>query len=185
MGREAPLHLLRPQRSNGMEFSRKSARRARDGAGLSPRPPRATGWSTWSTTSWTSATSTIVSDGARPSRTFPPSFYYDDEGEPDQGSVAAAGAGRRPRHHSRASRASAPRSSSLMKKGVTELQNVRLLKWCAELGIVPNWALMYGFPGEDPIGVPADGPAGAIADAPSAARWRQPGSARSVQPQLR
>jgi ribosomal peptide maturation radical SAM protein 1 len=36
----------------------------------------------------------------------------------------------------------------LMKKGVTALQNVRLLKWCAEIGIVPAWNLLYGFPGE-------------------------------------
>lgn len=38
----------------------------------------------------------------------------------------------------------------LMKKGVTALQNIRLLKWCAELGIVPYWNLLYGFPGEPP-----------------------------------
>jgi ribosomal peptide maturation radical SAM protein 1 len=38
----------------------------------------------------------------------------------------------------------------LMKKGVTGLQNIRLLKWCAELGIVPYWNLLYGFPGEPP-----------------------------------
>src|SRR5204863_4107752 len=29
-------------------------------------------------------------------------------------------------------------------------QNVRLLKWCAELGITPEWNLLCGFPGEDP-----------------------------------
>lgn len=38
----------------------------------------------------------------------------------------------------------------LMNKGVTALQNVRLLKWCAELGIMPHWNLLYGFPGEGP-----------------------------------
>jgi ribosomal peptide maturation radical SAM protein 1 len=38
----------------------------------------------------------------------------------------------------------------LMRKGVTGLQNVRLLKWCAELGITPAWNLLYGFPGEPP-----------------------------------
>ena len=38
----------------------------------------------------------------------------------------------------------------LMKKGVTALQNIRLLKWCAELGIEPWWNLIYGFPGEPP-----------------------------------
>ncbi len=38
----------------------------------------------------------------------------------------------------------------LMKKGVTALQNIRLLKWCAELGIQPGWNVIYGFPGEPP-----------------------------------
>jgi hypothetical protein len=38
----------------------------------------------------------------------------------------------------------------LMRKGVTGLQNLRLLKWCAELGIMPAWNLLYGFPGEPP-----------------------------------
>ena len=37
-----------------------------------------------------------------------------------------------------------------MDKGTTLLQNVRLLKWCAEIGIVPAWSLLFGFPGEDP-----------------------------------
>src|SRR5436190_8986500 len=38
----------------------------------------------------------------------------------------------------------------LMRKGVTALQNIRLLKWCAEMGINPEWNLLYGFPGEPP-----------------------------------
>jgi ribosomal peptide maturation radical SAM protein 1 len=38
----------------------------------------------------------------------------------------------------------------LMRKGVTALQNIRLLKWCAEFGIRPSWNLMYGLPGEAP-----------------------------------
>jgi ribosomal peptide maturation radical SAM protein 1 len=38
----------------------------------------------------------------------------------------------------------------LMSKGTTGLQNVQLLKWCSEFGIVPEWNLLYGFPGEDP-----------------------------------
>jgi ribosomal peptide maturation radical SAM protein 1 len=38
----------------------------------------------------------------------------------------------------------------LMRKGVTALQNLRLLKWCAEIGITPSWNLLYGFPGEPP-----------------------------------
>jgi ribosomal peptide maturation radical SAM protein 1 len=38
----------------------------------------------------------------------------------------------------------------LMRKGVTALGNVQLLKWCAELGIRPSWNLLWGFPGEQP-----------------------------------
>jgi ribosomal peptide maturation radical SAM protein 1 len=37
----------------------------------------------------------------------------------------------------------------LMDKGVTGLQNVRTLKWCAEVGIQPEWNFLYGFPGEE------------------------------------
>ena len=36
-----------------------------------------------------------------------------------------------------------------MRKGVTGIQNVQLLKWCKELGITPLWNYIYGFPGED------------------------------------
>ncbi|HEV7396135.1 MAG TPA: RiPP maturation radical SAM C-methyltransferase [Pyrinomonadaceae bacterium] len=38
----------------------------------------------------------------------------------------------------------------LMKKGVTALQNIRLLKWCLEFGIHVYWNVIYGFPGEPP-----------------------------------
>ena len=38
----------------------------------------------------------------------------------------------------------------LMRKGVTALQNVQLLKWCRELGVTPYWNLLWGFPGEPP-----------------------------------
>ncbi|HEY8148784.1 MAG TPA: RiPP maturation radical SAM C-methyltransferase [Vicinamibacteria bacterium] len=38
----------------------------------------------------------------------------------------------------------------LMRKGVSGLQNVQLLKWCKELGIRPLWNLIWGFPGEQP-----------------------------------
>ncbi|HET8644630.1 MAG TPA: RiPP maturation radical SAM C-methyltransferase, partial [Vicinamibacteria bacterium] len=38
----------------------------------------------------------------------------------------------------------------LMRKGVSGLQNIQLLKWCAELGVRPAWNLIWGFPGEDP-----------------------------------
>ena len=36
----------------------------------------------------------------------------------------------------------------MMRKGVTGLQNIQLLKWCKELGVVPHWNLLWGFPGE-------------------------------------
>jgi len=38
----------------------------------------------------------------------------------------------------------------LMRKGVTALQNVRLLKWCAEHGLRLYWNILYGIPGEPP-----------------------------------
>lgn len=38
----------------------------------------------------------------------------------------------------------------LMRKGVTALQNVQLLKWCRALGVTPYWNLLWGFPDEDP-----------------------------------
>jgi ribosomal peptide maturation radical SAM protein 1 len=40
----------------------------------------------------------------------------------------------------------------LMRKGVSPLQNVQLLKWCTEYGVWPQWHWIWGFPGE-----PADG----------------------------
>jgi ribosomal peptide maturation radical SAM protein 1 len=36
----------------------------------------------------------------------------------------------------------------LMRKGVSPTQNVKLLKWCEELGIFCGWNLLYGLPGE-------------------------------------
>lgn len=39
---------------------------------------------------------------------------------------------------------------TLMGKGVTALQNVRLLRNCIELGIVPHWNILSGFPNENP-----------------------------------
>jgi ribosomal peptide maturation radical SAM protein 1 len=38
----------------------------------------------------------------------------------------------------------------LMRKGVTALQNLRLLKWCAEDGLRLYWNVLYGIPGESP-----------------------------------
>jgi ribosomal peptide maturation radical SAM protein 1 len=38
----------------------------------------------------------------------------------------------------------------LMRKGVTALQNVQLLRLCAEHGICVAWNLLFGFPDEDP-----------------------------------
>jgi ribosomal peptide maturation radical SAM protein 1 len=37
-----------------------------------------------------------------------------------------------------------------MKKGVTGLQNIQLLKWCKEMGIHPIWNFLIGFPQESP-----------------------------------
>lgn len=36
----------------------------------------------------------------------------------------------------------------LMRKGTTGLRNIAMLKWCAEHGVIPDWNLLYGFPGE-------------------------------------
>jgi ribosomal peptide maturation radical SAM protein 1 len=38
----------------------------------------------------------------------------------------------------------------IMKKGVTALQNIQLLKWCAELKMRVVYNLIWGFPGESP-----------------------------------
>ncbi len=38
----------------------------------------------------------------------------------------------------------------LMKKGVSGLQNIQLLKWCKEIGVEPIWYFLMGFPGESP-----------------------------------
>jgi magnesium-protoporphyrin IX monomethyl ester (oxidative) cyclase len=38
----------------------------------------------------------------------------------------------------------------LMRKGVAGYQNVRLLKWCAELGVNAFWNILIGTPGEPP-----------------------------------
>jgi len=38
----------------------------------------------------------------------------------------------------------------LMRKGVTALRNIQLLKWCKELGISVGWNMLWGFPGESP-----------------------------------
>jgi len=38
----------------------------------------------------------------------------------------------------------------LMRKGVTALHNIQVLKWCKEFGVTPLWNLIWGFPGESP-----------------------------------
>ena len=38
----------------------------------------------------------------------------------------------------------------IMRKGVTALQNIQLLKWCKEYGIWPSWNFLFGFVGETP-----------------------------------
>ena len=35
-----------------------------------------------------------------------------------------------------------------MRKGVSVLQNIQLMKWCKELGLKPYYNLIWGFPGE-------------------------------------
>jgi radical SAM superfamily enzyme YgiQ (UPF0313 family) len=37
-----------------------------------------------------------------------------------------------------------------MKKGVSGLQNIQLLKWCKEIGVHPTWNFLIGFPQECP-----------------------------------
>ena len=39
---------------------------------------------------------------------------------------------------------------TLMRKGVSGFQNVQLLRWSEEVGIVPAWNILGGFPGENP-----------------------------------
>ena len=39
---------------------------------------------------------------------------------------------------------------NLMRKGVTAIQNIQLLKWCCESQIDPFWNILFGFPGEVP-----------------------------------
>lgn len=41
------------------------------------------------------------------------------------------------------------KSLAIMRKGNSALQNIQLLKWCAESGISVAWTYLYGFPGED------------------------------------
>jgi len=38
----------------------------------------------------------------------------------------------------------------LMRKGVSGLQNIRLLKWCRAADVYPVWNALYGFPNEPP-----------------------------------
>jgi ribosomal peptide maturation radical SAM protein 1 len=38
----------------------------------------------------------------------------------------------------------------IMRKGISMLQNVQLLKWCREFGVSASWNVLYSFPGEDP-----------------------------------
>ncbi len=39
---------------------------------------------------------------------------------------------------------------ALMRKGVTGLQNIQMLKWCREVGIHVYWNVLWGFPDEPP-----------------------------------
>jgi ribosomal peptide maturation radical SAM protein 1 len=39
----------------------------------------------------------------------------------------------------------------LMRKGVTGIQNIQLLKWCQEYSVRPYWNILWGFPEESPV----------------------------------
>ena len=39
---------------------------------------------------------------------------------------------------------------NLMRKGVSGFQNIQLLRWTEEIGILPAWNILAGFPGESP-----------------------------------
>lgn len=39
---------------------------------------------------------------------------------------------------------------TLMRKGVSALQNIQLLVWCAKHNVTVFWSYLFGFPGEDP-----------------------------------
>lgn len=39
---------------------------------------------------------------------------------------------------------------TLMRKGNRGLENIRLLRWCKEIGVLPLWNLIWGFPREPP-----------------------------------
>jgi ribosomal peptide maturation radical SAM protein 1 len=43
-----------------------------------------------------------------------------------------------------------PHILKLMRKGVSKLQNVNLLRWCTYYGMSLYWNLLHGFPGESP-----------------------------------
>jgi ribosomal peptide maturation radical SAM protein 1 len=57
----------------------------------------------------------------------------------------------------------------LMRKGVTALQNIQLLKWCKQFGVTPRWNILWGFPGE-----PAEAYARMAALAPSLTHLQPP-----------
>jgi ribosomal peptide maturation radical SAM protein 1 len=43
----------------------------------------------------------------------------------------------------------ADRTLAVMDKGVSAAQNIALLRWCQEIGVLAGWNLLFGFPGED------------------------------------
>lgn len=38
----------------------------------------------------------------------------------------------------------------IMRKGVSGLQNIQMIKWAMEVGVWPFWNIIWGFPGEEP-----------------------------------
>ena len=71
-----------------------------------------------------------------------------------------------------------------MKKGVTGLQNIQLLKWCKEIGVHPIWNFLIGIPAASrPTTTSRWRPVGARLP-PAEAVGRQRDPARSLQPEL-
>ena len=64
----------------------------------------------------------------------------------------------------------------LMRKGVSAIQNVQLLRFCREYGIEIAWNLLYGFPGETP-----EDYAGAIDVIRSITHLKPPGTAAPIR----
>ena len=72
----------------------------------------------------------------------------------------------------------------LMKKGVSGLQNIQLLKWCKEIGVEPLWNFLLGFPGESPDEYQRDGRPRRARLPPAAPGRRHRHPPRPLQPEF-